>query len=809
MANIQFLDVSGNNITSIEALKSLGSLEKLTAINLSGNPICNTIGYPAQLFTSFTSVDSIDGLTREIFFGSERAKRPELEADSSSSSRGRASTSTGNSSADVIDEDKKTIKFLKDRLSSMEKAFELQESAVSAGAGKGQDESFPYLQLLQLWRKKALESMTSSASAKSEILRLEGDLKSLRTEHGAKVREHQLHALSYKERLKAAEQKAMQTESQLSAKSMEVEALRKEVQTAYDSSAKDTRVRTDLRRYLESAVKQIDTQSVGALLAVDEADRKLQMMQARIDAASKRVAFASGLVAQKEVTLRNTIAVSDAELRLSTPSATAVRREAGEKMVDDGEAGAGGVTQTIVKIPDSSLRPEAEALLRAIFHRLDGQSEGKVQVADLLSVISGPSEAGDDGERAEESSLVAICRDAFTPAVWEVVVASLRRLPQRSDLTWGEMLLLLIPAPASANDATARADLTTDDFEGLHAAGVWGDAEWGVVPLDMGSGEEAAAHLEAIRSGKITRDSEVHRLTTERAFLLARIQSMARTLERRAEAAKSYFDGDLRRTKLREARHADAIKDLKSDSQGLTTRLQESEATHQEMKHLLEAEVSTLQEQVDALRVQHRTAASEELKQSELAVRTADVKINRLETEQNLLQKELSKRDIANKGLQRDLVRLQSSLSALTTENGRLDEELQRTDGQLDQVLRERKEEVAALQEELEGLRTRLEKARDGEEEDEEEDGDEDADMAEVLRQQMLKVKALSEKGTAGSGRKSEKEEEGADKEEENDGEGDENRGNRGSAPDSKQSDVYAAHLDKLLRLAEEAIGHS
>ena len=144
----------------------------------------------AQLFTSFTSVDSIDGLTREIFFGSERAKRPELEADSSSSSRGRASTSTGNSSAEVIDEDKKTIKFLKDRLSSMEKAFELQESAVSADAGKGQDENFPYLQLLQLWRKKALESMTSSASAKSEILRLEGDLKSLRTEHGAKVREH-------------------------------------------------------------------------------------------------------------------------------------------------------------------------------------------------------------------------------------------------------------------------------------------------------------------------------------------------------------------------------------------------------------------------------------------------------------------------------------------------------------------------------------------------------------------------------------------------------------------------------------------
>ena len=47
LKEIQFLDLSGNNITSISALEALSSLEKLAAINLSGNPICNTIGFYA------------------------------------------------------------------------------------------------------------------------------------------------------------------------------------------------------------------------------------------------------------------------------------------------------------------------------------------------------------------------------------------------------------------------------------------------------------------------------------------------------------------------------------------------------------------------------------------------------------------------------------------------------------------------------------------------------------------------------------------------------------------------------------------
>jgi hypothetical protein len=798
LTHLVFLDLSSNSITSFDELAALSDdtcLPNLRSINLSGNPVCNTIGYPAQVFSSLQNIDMVDGMTREMFSGSQKVVR---SADDFQSSRSTIREE------DVVDANVKTIEFLESRLFKMEEAFDLQEAALSRDAdavGSAEVGQFPFLQLLQMWRNKALNCMAVSAITQKTAIQLEDELKSLRAEHNRKLREYQLHTLSHKERVGAAEQKATHLESQCIAKEKEIQLLRSEMKSMEQKVASEKQKVRDLGLYLEKAVHQIDSKSVGALLAADKADKKLQAMQMRLMSASKRVAFATNVIAQNEISMRNSLALKDAQSRMSCSCGAAMTTHVSSNKNDDDDVdniNDNDENEKLIRIESSSIRPEAEALLRAIFNRIDESNEGKVKAHLVHTVISG------GGAHDNAADLVSLCKDTLGTSLWKSMLNTLSAMSEKIEITWGEMLLLLIPA---SNTTTAGANLSVVEFEGLRNAGVWSDNDWGIVAFNIDTISKP--------NTAITRDTEIVRLTAERSYLLERIQNMTRTLERRVETAKVYFEGDLRRAKMKESRLVETVKELRSSEDILSARLEETESSYLESKALLGTNIAQLTSELNNMRDKYVLKSSDELKQAHLSIQAAEAKISRLETEQSILQKELSKRDIVNKGLQRDVLRVQASLSALVLEKSRIEEEFKRTDDQLTSVLKEKN----ALESQIEQYSASQQKryadnsedgdnSGDGDDDgiqnlpvfrqsryDDENDGElEERQAADILRLQMQKIKEMSSPSSCRS---------------DDDGGGGIVEDGKDANSMYQKSDVYAAHLDKLLRLAEEAIGEN
>lgn len=62
LKKLQKLDLSFNQLSSIDVLRDLGDLQGLVALDLLGNPICSlTERYPEILFNMIPSLESIDG----------------------------------------------------------------------------------------------------------------------------------------------------------------------------------------------------------------------------------------------------------------------------------------------------------------------------------------------------------------------------------------------------------------------------------------------------------------------------------------------------------------------------------------------------------------------------------------------------------------------------------------------------------------------------------------------------------------------------------------------------------------------------
>ena len=638
-----------------------------------------------------------------------------------------------------------------------------------------------------MWRETALHYMTMSVSLGEELENSQNEVKSLRIAHGKQLKKHQLHAMSYKELSRANDQKVAEINDQLVIKTNELAAVRKKLDGLKKVSTNEKNVTRDLGTFLEKVINQLDSKSVGTMLAIDESGKKLEAMQARIDAASKRVLFATTLVAQKEVKLRNSKAVAEAEERMQS-SREGSTSEAAQSNTDDFDSdlhccGSGGV-----RLSYSSIRPEGEAFLRAVFRRLDEECAGTVSVSLLSNML-----IEDDNEQAH--CLSVLCQEALGNTQWHVLRRGLSRLPKERDLTWGEFLLLLVPV----DEEKVKDDvpnLSVDDYESLRRAGAWGDAQWGLIPLDIE--RENGTEMRTLEN------PEVARLTRERAYLLQHIQTMERSLERRAEVIKSYFDADLRRSKLREMRLTEAASVRQAQYEKLVQRISDDNATNLDIRSQLENQVKVLSKQLEDVLDRSQEGANTRVTEVEEALRATEAKLVRMETEQNLLKKESSKKDVINKGLQRDLVRIQSSLATIASDKARLDEELERTDDQLSAVLESQARERRNWETERQELKMRgtypskskLLDEEDGAVSEKEEEGDgvkgESEDVAEVLRSQMQMIRDLSYSTESSKPMR--------------------NVSNTVENQDSmtvgqvNQSDVYASHLSKLLRLAEEAI---
>ena len=401
------------------------------------------------------------------------------------------------------------------------------------------------------------------------------------------------------------------------------------------------------------------------------------------------------MVAQKEVHLRNDAAAVEAERRLLRRS-----RDNDVATSSNSSSSSGGYPSDKM-LSQVSLHPDTEALLRTFFLSLDQEDSGSVEVAVLLRCFSTETEpvpviASSDTvatasatERDGSDDVAALGRvireavggDGMLQRVVDGLTKAVEHGPS-SVITWGEFLLLTIPSSVSP-----QAALATSELAALQRKRLLLDSEWGVVPLDWKylcrRGENIAEPTTTqLSSGSSYRDipassssssssflrHEIHRLATERSLLQARLQAMSRTLERRAEGIKSFFESELQMARVRENR-------LTSDNAALRSQLEQVETRASESEAAFRNRVAALSERVDAFEQENKDLSlalssrkSEESLRLEQAWQAEKDKLHRLEIEHNLLQREASKRDIRCRGLQRDVMRLQAALSAREVE---------------------------------------------------------------------------------------------------------------------------------------------
>ena len=400
-------------------------------------------------------------------------------------------------------------------------------------------------------------------------------------------------------------------------------------------------------------------------------------------------------------------------------------------------------------VSEVRMSAESEGMLKAVFRRLDVDDAGCVSIRLLLNAISGhsfqiPILNGSDSSTGQEtasaflnqlsamkkepslleqlvdgdllSSLgVFLCR-AIGLNQWANFLLSLLQTFLCSDLsddptvTWGECLLAMVADPADSKVAHAPigqpgrySALSVREMKEMRELQLIGDLEWGAVPLHVpskyqqslevhrGSNPPSHAHTSVVEGGyscMLDRDKqkEISRLSMERRFLLNSLQQMGRSLERRAESIKAYFEGDLRKHAVREKRLQVQLREAIEAKETMERRLQEVELSHSTSTEKLQRTLAMISEENGKLRDQLGEQRTDEERRMERLLQDAAAKQVRQETELGVLQRECAKKEVRAKALQRDLLRLQSQQANHADEVFSLKDQL----AELQKQLRER-----------------------------------------------------------------------------------------------------------------------
>ena len=362
------------------------------------------------------------------------------------------------------------------------------------------------------------------------------------------------------------------------------------------------------------------------------------------------------------------------------------------------------------------LSAESEGMFKAVFRRLDVDDAGFVSTRLILNVISGPalqipihsggeggsSSTGQEIASAFVSQLSAMKKDPsllqqlldgdlLSPLgvflcrsvglnQWANFLLSLLQsflsadLSEEPTVTWGECLLAMISDPSHPplGQTGRHCALSVREMKELRELQLIGDIEWGAVPLqipskfqqsrDVHRNSIASSHSSFAEGGMFDRDKqkEISRLSMERKFLLNSLQQMGRSLERRAESIKAYFEGDLRKHAMKEKKLQVQLREAITGKETIERRFQESELSHSNATEKLQRTLALLSEENGKLREQLGEQRTDEEKRMERLLQDAAAKQARQETELAVLQRECAKKEVRAKALQRDLLRLQS-----------------------------------------------------------------------------------------------------------------------------------------------------
>ena len=405
----------------------------------------------------------------------------------------------------------------------MERAFEVQERVTShrhaaqkTDAAVNPDE---YFELLQRWRRETLRSLVEKITADKQLMHAIEAKKRLRTQSSEQIQGLEAKMLCVNERAVALSGQLAQLKTQLS-QEVESNACHEEVTASLkERLSNQGQVLNHVRHIVEETWRGMVAQH--DYLKMSQAAARLHAMESRLTACSERLELARTAVALKEISIRNSVAAFESEKKLWQQR----RRSDGVDVTEN------NTSNSSLFVSDTVLRPETESILKSIFRMLDLGGTGSISISAILKCVD-----------PEASSLHATLSTALGGPVMDLLLSGLRSLAakEQSDVTWGELLLLFFP---SQEGASFRASLDRDELRALQQEGLWGDEEWGVVPLSL----QQIGNVEKSKtvSCRLKTEEEL-RLSHERAYLMRRCQEMGRTLERRAEGIKAFFDRELK-----------------------------------------------------------------------------------------------------------------------------------------------------------------------------------------------------------------------------------------------------------------------
>jgi hypothetical protein len=447
------------------------------------------------------------------------------------------------------------------------------------------------------------------------------------------------------------------------------------------------------QQYLTLFKRDADARAVTQSATLMRATEKLARYEERVSAAAERVSFAAAMVTQREVTVRNNLAILNAERRM-----LAAATSAGVNHSAEGSAGCGSEAR-----PEFSLSAEAESFLLAVFTALDPQDSGRVSAQLLVDCLFQPpgeepdSNTADASVEATHSTRVGLTPTgqdvaaAVGPALWHNLShALLNTIDRDTDLTWAELLLHLLPSPGQSEACTAAAaplratTLTAQDLRGLRDQGLLGDTAWGVLPLQL-PGTTQSRTAPSVNNPHTT-SAEVARLRRERTYLQQRLQDMSRTLERRAEGVRAYFEASINREKLVAERAVLQLSEAQRSLVEARARVNELEVRLQESQERYRTHVPQLQDEVQALQERLELRQTEAVTRAQVALAAQAEKVTTLEAQITTLTGAAAKKDVKIRTLERQVTELTKGQTTKVVELDRLRELLLQKDNELQEA---------------------------------------------------------------------------------------------------------------------------
>lgn len=191
---------------------------------------------------------------------------------------------------------------------------------------------------------------------------------------------------------------------------------------------------------------------------------------------------------------------------------------------------------------------------------------------------------------------------------------------------------------------------------------------FGLIPLKFKEDDfldlqqKAQSFFDYSRSGNNLITNEMSRLCSERSYLLDKIQQMSQSYVSHCENVKSYFEEQITTSNLREGNLQRQIDELKTTLKLSESQLQIVEELNLKQLEEFQKYKSDMQMKITEYEkdIELRLHGDAEKFEKELEMERS--KSTRLIAEYSVLQREVGKKDVVIKTLQRDTMKIQTSL---------------------------------------------------------------------------------------------------------------------------------------------------